>query len=98
MLSIPGDSTYSNYKEANLALWRITLLPMMDKMMSSLNFWLTPYFGDDLRLAYDLDTIPVFSSDRQALWQRVGQADFLTPNEKRAAVGLGAVDGGDVLK
>ncbi|NOZ66879.1 MAG: phage portal protein [Alphaproteobacteria bacterium] len=97
MMSIPGDNTYSNYKEANRALWRMTLLPMMDKMMSSLNHWLTPHFGDDLRLDYDFDMVPALGSDRQALWQRIGQADFLTINEKRAAVGLGAINGGDIL-
>ncbi len=97
MMSIPGDNTYSNYKEANRALWRMTLLPMMDKMMSSLNHWLTPHFGDDLRLDYDFDIVPALGSDRQALWQRIGQADFLTINEKRAAVGLGAINGGDIL-
>ncbi|MCF8473087.1 MAG: phage portal protein [Emcibacter sp.] len=95
ILSIPGDNTYSNYVEANRALWRMTLLPMMDKIMSSLNFWLTPYFGDDLRLDYDIDSIPALSSDRQALWQRIGDADFLTINEKRAVVGLGALTDGD---
>ncbi|PCI33398.1 MAG: phage portal protein [Alphaproteobacteria bacterium] len=98
VMSIPGDNTYSNYKEANRALWRETLLPMMAKMMSSLNVWLTPYFGDDLRLAYDLDSIPALSHDRQALWQRIGQAGFLTINEKRTAVGLGAIPGGDTLE
>jgi len=98
MMSIPGDNTYSNYREANRALWRTTLLPMMDKMMSSLNHWLTPYFGSDLRLEYDLEAIPALSSDRLALWQRIGQADFLTINEKRAAVGLGAINGGDLVK
>jgi len=98
MMSIPGDNTYSNYKEANRALWRSTLLPMMDKMMSSLNCWLTPYFGDDLRLDYDFDAIPALSHDRQALWQRISAADFLTLNEKRAAVGLGAISGGDVIE
>jgi len=34
---------------------------------------------------------------RRALWARVQGADFLTVNEKRAAVGYGALDGGDVL-
>ncbi len=97
VMSIPGDNTYSNYREANRALWRSTLLPMMDKMISSINFWLTPHFGDELRLEYDLDAIPALSRDRQSLWQRVGQADFLTLNEKRAAVGLGAITGGDNL-
>ncbi len=97
VMSIPGDNTYSNYREASRALWRSTLLPMMDKMISSLNHWLTPHFGDDLRLEYDLDGIPALSHDRQALWQRIGRADFLTLNEKRAAVGLGAITGGDNL-
>jgi hypothetical protein len=27
LLGLPGDSTYNNYKEANKALWRLTLLP-----------------------------------------------------------------------
>lgn len=97
MLSIPGDNTYSNYQEANRALWRTTLLPMMSKMMSALNNWLVPYFGEDLKLSYDLDAIPALSHDRQAHWQRINQADFMTVNEKRAAVGLGAIAGGDKL-
>ncbi|WP_417624578.1 phage portal protein [Paremcibacter congregatus] len=97
MMSIPGDNTYSNYQEANRALWRLTLLPMMDKMMSSLNRWLTPQFGDDLTLSYDQDAIPALSADRQALWQRIGQADFMTLNEKRAALGLGPLPDGDSL-
>ena len=35
--------------------------------------------------------------DLDALWQRVRKSDFLTINEKRAAVGYGAVEGGDRL-
>tara|TARA_B100001939_G_scaffold262608_1_gene229693 strand:+ start:2444 stop:3667 length:1224 start_codon:yes stop_codon:yes gene_type:complete len=97
LLSIPGDNTYSNYQEANRALWRMTLLPMMDKMMAALNGWLCPLYGAELKLSYDRDAIPALAHDRQALWHRVGAAEFLTPNEKRAAVGLGPVQGGDRL-
>jgi phage portal protein BeeE len=35
---------------------------------------------------------------RAALWERVSKAPFLTVNEKRAAVGYGAVTGGDALQ
>ena len=35
----------------------------------------------------DLDEIPVLSLEREALWKRLGDASFLTDDEKRAAVG-----------
>ena len=38
------------------------------------------------------------STEREALWERVRKADFLTLNEKRAAIGYGAVDGGNTLR
>src|SRR5690606_21629198 len=28
LLGLPGDNTYANYREANRALWRLTLLPL----------------------------------------------------------------------
>jgi len=43
-----------------------------------------------LRLAPDPDRIEALSVEREALWRRVGKADFLTPQEKREAVGYGA--------
>ena len=36
--------------------------------------------------------------DRAALWSRVSEAPFLTPNEKRAAVGYAPLEGGDRLE
>ena len=29
LLGIPGDNTYATYKEANLAFWRLTILPLV---------------------------------------------------------------------
>jgi phage portal protein BeeE len=34
-------------------------------------------------------------AEREALWNRVRAANFLTVNEKRASVGYGPVEGGD---
>jgi len=31
LLGIPGDNTYSNYREANLAFWKQTVLPLVKK-------------------------------------------------------------------
>ena len=33
LLGLPGDSTYANYREANRALWRLTVLPLADKLL-----------------------------------------------------------------
>ena len=50
-----------------------------------------------LELLPDLDAVEALTTEREALWARVQASDFLTLNEKRAAVGYGAVDGGDTL-
>ncbi|RMF10093.1 MAG: phage portal protein [Alphaproteobacteria bacterium] len=95
LLSIPGDNTYSNYQEANRSLWRLTLLPLLEKTASAIGRWLLPPFGDDLRLDFDRDAIPALQAERSELWGRVDRAGFLTLNEKRRAVGLAPVPDGD---
>ena len=97
LLGIPGDNTYANYQEANRALWRLTLLPLIDRVVAALNGWLAPGFGPDLRLEADKDAIPALAAEREAVWTRIGQAPFLTPNEKRAELGFAPIDGGDEL-
>jgi HK97 family phage portal protein len=97
LLAIPGDNTYSNYQEANRVLWRGSVLPLAARITGALTQWLTPAYGGALRLAADTDKIEALSGDRTALWQRVTSAPFLTLNEKRAATGYGAVEGGDVF-
>jgi HK97 family phage portal protein len=95
LLGIPGDNTYANYQEANRAFWRQGVLPLAGKFAKALAAWLAPAFGRELRLAVDLDRIEALSAEREALWNRVREADFLTANEKRAAVGYGPLEGGD---
>lgn len=97
LLGIPGDNTYSNYQEANRTFWRQTVLPLVWRTVKALSAWLGPAFGDRLDLRPDLNRIEALSAEREALWERVRKADFLTVNEKRAAVGLGPVEGGDDL-
>lgn len=92
LLGIPGDNTYANYQEANRAFWRQTVLPLCGRLAEALTAWLAPAYGDGLRLWFDADQIEALSSEREALWGRVAAADFLTVNEKRAAVGYGPVE------
>ena len=89
LLGLPGDNTYANYREANRALWRLTLLPLAGKILTSLQQGLQPWFPD-LELKVDLDRVPALADDREKLWAEVSAADFLDDGEKRAMLGLPA--------
>ena len=86
LLGLPGDNTYANYREANRALWRLTLLPLTGKILGGLSEGLRPWFPD-LTLAVDLDRVPALAEDRERLWAQVSAADFLEAEEKRALIG-----------
>ena len=87
LLGIPGDNTYSNFAEANRAFWRQTILPLATRSLQSLAMWLSPAFDEPFDLKVDLDQISALATEREALWRRVGDAEFLTEDEKRTAVG-----------
>ncbi|MFC3098236.1 phage portal protein [Alteraurantiacibacter palmitatis] len=93
LLGLPGDNTYSNYREANRALWRLTLLPLAEKMLSGLAEGLAPWFPG-LSLSIDLDRVPALAEDREKLWAQVSAADFLEPHEKRALLGIASQPAG----
>ncbi|MBO0904913.1 phage portal protein [Jiella sonneratiae] len=93
LLGIPGDLTYANYAEANRALYRLTVLPLVKRIAGALGGWLGAHFGEpELSLSVDLDAVEGLSAEREALWTRVGAADFLSRDEKREAVGYGSED------
>ena len=87
LLGLPGDNTYANQKEARLALYEQTVLPLMRQFITGLEGWLLPCFGENLKLSYDEDAISALHPRRELLWKRIKDADFLTNAEKRAAVG-----------
>jgi len=87
LVGLPGDATYANYREANRALWRQSILPLVTKILDALAEGLRPWFAG-LSLRADQDRIPALSEDRERLWAQVTAADFLSPDEKRALVGL----------
>ncbi|MFZ5610188.1 MAG: phage portal protein [Pseudomonadota bacterium] len=88
LLGIPGDNTYANYQEANRALWRLSLLPLLGKLAGALDRWLAPAFGGGLKLDFDRNAIPALLPEREALWRMVAAASFLTDAEKRVVLGL----------
>ena len=87
LLGIPGDNTYANYQEANRAFYRLTVLPLVSRTAASVSGFLSGLYGEQLRLVPDLDQVAGLAAERDALWARLGAADFLTEEEKRQAVG-----------
>jgi len=92
LLGLPGDNTYANYREANLAFWRHTVLPLARKTAASLTGWLQPWFGTDLTVTVEEDRLPALAEERAARWAQVVAADFLSADEKRALLGVGGGD------
>jgi HK97 family phage portal protein len=97
LLGIPGDNTYSNYREANLAFWRQTVLPLVARTAQGLTHWLGPRFGENLRVGYDADAVEALAIERESVWDRLSKADFLTRNERRMAAGYSPVESGDTF-
>ncbi|WP_430416125.1 phage portal protein [Parasphingorhabdus sp.] len=87
LLGLPGDNSYANYREANRALWRLTILPLAGKILAGLSGALVSWWPDGT-LAVDRDQIPALSEDRERLWKQVCEADFLSPDEKRVMLGV----------
>jgi len=90
LLGIPGDNTYSNYREANLAFWRHTALPLAMKAARAIEAWIGDRWAHagSAAVSVDLEAVPALAVEREALWARIGAADFLDTNEKRRLAGV----------
>ncbi len=87
LLGIPGDNSYANYREANAAFWRNTVLPMAQKVTRGLSLWLGEKFPGT-RIVCELEGLPALAAERDALWARLEAASFLTDAERRRLAGL----------
>lgn len=92
LLGIPGDNTYANYREAQAAFWRQTILPLVEKTARAMSNWLGPRFGG-AEVVPELDRVPGLTAERDALWARLNAATFLSDAEKRRLAGLDTGDG-----
>jgi HK97 family phage portal protein len=89
LLGLNGDNTHANYAEANRAFYRQTVIPLAKRTAEAIAQWLGPAYGGGLRLVPDLDAVEALAGERESLWRRVGEASFLSEDEKRDAVGYG---------
>jgi HK97 family phage portal protein len=94
LLGLPGDSTHANYAEANVALWRLTILPLLTRILDGVSRHLALWWPG-LQLEPDLDLVPALWADRERLWRHVGDATFLSEDEKRDMLGWAVRQTGD---
>ena len=89
LMGLPGDAAYANYREANRALWRSSVVPMADNILGAIAEGLRPWFpGATLKVA--IERVAVLSEERAALWARIGGAPFLSDEAKRRILGIDA--------
>jgi HK97 family phage portal protein len=93
LLGLPGDSTYANYREANRVLWRLSILPLAEKILAGISAALSTW--SPVKLTIDVDQVTALAEDRERLWAQVSAADFLSSAEKREMLGFGAEGGGE---
>jgi len=88
LLGIPGDNTYQNFREAQGAFWRQTIVPLVGKTAGAMTAWLAVRHPQ-VTIRPDLDAVPGLAAEREALWARLEAATFLTPEERRRMAGVG---------
>jgi len=87
ILGIPGSQTFANYEQANLSFWTDTVLPLNELLLDAYNRWLIPFYGDDLVLKYDHDSIDALEPIRKQKADRIKEANYMQIGEKRKAMG-----------
>lgn len=92
LLNIPGDNTYSNYREARLGFYEDTVIPLVNLLTAEMNAWLSPYFGG-VEIRPDYDSIEAIAEKRRGLWEMVDTSDEITVNEARALKGYPPLPG-----
>lgn len=83
-------ATYSNYKEARLAWWQDSLMPMYTSYLDVIQNQLASEFGDP-SVSWDYNAVPALQEDANLRWTRsitALQAGGITVNEFRGEVGL----------
>jgi len=98
LIGVPDAQTYANVQEARLALYEETIIPLARRIESDLNEWLSPSFGDNISISYDVDSIPAMTERRRRVYENVTTAvreGIISRNEARDRLGLEPISGGD---
>lgn len=100
MIGLYENATLANIETARKIFWLDSMIPLLEDLKSSFNLGLTPEFGTDIVLSYDVSNVQAIQDNfdekvqtAQRLWQM-----GLPFNEINARLQLGfdEIEGGDV--
>ena len=94
-LLLPGQTTYNNVREAKLAFYTDTVIPLTERVRDALNSWLMPRYDDRTRLVLDLDEIEALAPLREIRQQQtiaLYGAGLIGLDEARGALQWGPAD------
>ena len=100
LIGIPEANTYSNMETAKLGLYEETVIPLLKRVESDLNEYLSPLYNGDIHVQYDINSIPAMAEKTRQTYENVVggvNAGILTRNEAREKLGLDPVTGADEL-
>lgn len=97
LLGIPGDNTYTNYQQAVRALYRQTVIPIVNHACENFTNFFGPSYGEEFWVKTDLDTLEALADERESLWKRIKDAEHITLNEKREATGYDKYEEGEAI-
>ena len=87
LLLQPG-ATYANMNEAKKMLYNNVVIPMLTELRDGLNQWLSPLYGENIYLDFDISGVRELQQDFQQQAMAVkGLAGVLTVNEIRNKLG-----------
>lgn len=99
LLGLEGDNTYNNQKEARLALWTDTVMPLCDKVATLLTtfFYRLGAIPANVDIKPNYEDVGALQPIRDAIWEKacVKGKDILTINERRELIGKPKIAGYD---
>ena len=89
--------TYSNYEQARKAFWQDTIIPEMELFQAAYSYYLQSDSGDFVR--FDYSSVPALQIDLATtapIYAAAYTTGAATVNEYRKAIGLDAIEGGEM--
>lgn len=95
-LVIPEGSTYNNVKDARVALYENTVIPLLAEFLQELSRWFSLMLKQQYEIRLNLESVSALEDKRAVAFERMGKAvggGLITINEAREELGYEPITG-----